>query len=1254
MNIAKRLWLVPLVGATSLSTAAADPAAPRVAVVRGREAPPLEVYAAEQLCQYLHRLFGVKSRPATKISSRAEVLLLVGTPQTNPFVEQALGSQPLPTLSDQGVVLRRTEVDKRPALLLTGGSPAATLWAVYALAEHWGVRYLLHDDVLPPQRPFELPQVDLLQEPIQRTRQWRVVNDFPLGPESWGMDDYRPVVDQLAKLRFNRLLFCTYTYQPFLDLEVRGVRRQQAHLWFNYHYPITPDMVGRELYGNATEFWNPDLPPSTDYAAFVAAGQRLIHRLMAQARARGMQCAITATLTEFPPEFASLLKGAQKVQQLGEMGIVPGPETDIDDPVLAELAGAVLKATVNTYPEADFVVLSMPEFRQWSSLYERAWQALDRKYALAQTRPLDEVLAAARQRQDYPGGTERAMQEVKGDIVALYFYDRLLTELKVLEGTRRPDMRFVFCDVAEELLPVLGRLLPPGGEILSAVDYTPSRILKRRRVLAQAPSREVPCGLIHTLHDDNVGLLPQLATGSIAELTRDLQRYGWAGFSTRYWLTGDHDPCVAYLAKAAWERDLTPETVYRDQLRAACGEACVAEMLTVFREVEATTVALEWHGLGLTFPVPGMVMKHWTPEPLSPELAQDREGYVRALAAARRAQITAGGPGCAYIDYWVGRLEFAIGFFDTVTTVRHAAMAEAAGRTRAALEQTQTALASARTALAAYARVVRDQSDRGAIAVLNEYVYRPLQAKAKELQAKDAAEAPAAEPAALAAARRTAQQRSRRLIYNNDGNEVMFAGTGTPAGFLANRFGPILNTQVESVFYCTGVTTVYSHEAKVGETFGEFCLESSGDMAVLLRNNIRALQQTGHDPLELAIAFCRQNRLEIFFSHRINDIHDSVPQWDYLLSRWKREHPECLLGPGVSATRDHEMNSPRYWWSALDFEKPQVLDYLYRIQEDVCRRYDLDGVEIDYFRSPLFFRPNLDFQPATAAQVNMLTDFQRRLRELTLKVGTERGRPLLMAVRVPATLATCRHVGIDLERWLDEGLADLLILGGGYVPFTEPLAELVQLGHRYRLPVYATISASGMRGREQRYGSVEAWRGAAANAWQAGVDGVYAFNLFPDGPEPRFLEIGSPETLKGRDKLFVIDNERVLEGSLAQGIEQTQALPLSIPSGGALRVARLPIGDDLADAARNGALKSADLRVQITPPEASSTVAVRLNGAALTPVATDRDTGWLTFTPPADLYRCGANEISLRRLASTAATATAVDVTAVEVQACYR
>ena len=87
-------------------------------------------------------------------------------------------------------------------LTVGGGSPPATLWAVYDLVERWGVRYLLHEDVLPAPAKFKMPAFDLKQEPILRVRQWRVINEHAMGPVSWGIADYRPVLDQLAKLKF--------------------------------------------------------------------------------------------------------------------------------------------------------------------------------------------------------------------------------------------------------------------------------------------------------------------------------------------------------------------------------------------------------------------------------------------------------------------------------------------------------------------------------------------------------------------------------------------------------------------------------------------------------------------------------------------------------------------------------------------------------------------------------------------------------------------------------------------------------------------------------------------------------------------------------------------------------------------------------------------------------------------------------------------------------------------------------------------
>ena len=313
----------------------------------------------------------------------------------------------------------------------------------------------------------------------------------------------------------------------------------------------------------------------------------------------------------------------------------------------------------------------------------------------------------------------------------------LLSERKALAGTKRPDMKFVYCAVAEELFPVLSKILPPGSETLNFIDYTPARIVRRREAIGQLDTEKVPATLIYTLHDDNVGLLPALSTGSLHELTKDLRRYGWAGFSTRYWLIGDHDPCVAYMAKAAWDEAATPEEIYRDQVHAACGPAAVEDMLTMFRELEATSVLLEWHGMGVTFPIPGMMMKHWKPGLMPKKFIEAREGYQRALDAARRAREKTPEDRRDYVDYWIGRFEFGIGYFDAIEAVRCAATSEKADRKSETLKHAEDALAKARSALEAYVRVARDQSDCGAIATMNEYVYRPLRDKLKALQAAE-------------------------------------------------------------------------------------------------------------------------------------------------------------------------------------------------------------------------------------------------------------------------------------------------------------------------------------------------------------------------------------------------------------------------------------------------------------------------------------------------------------------------------------
>jgi len=171
-------------------------------------------------------------------------------------------------------------------------------------------------------------------------------------------------------------------------------------------------------------------------------------------------------------------------------------------------------------------------------------------------------------------------------------------------------------------------------------------------------------------------------------------------------------------------------------------------MLTVFAELEETTRHLNGHGLGLTFPVPSMITKHLTPGSLSGELVKDRDGYRRALAAARRAVEKSSERGRPYVKYWIGRLEFGIGYIDCIEAAKHLGNANSelklarekadkrmvSAKRREALVHAKAALQISSKMLNTLASVARNQSDRGAIAVMSEYIYRPLQEQVRQLR----------------------------------------------------------------------------------------------------------------------------------------------------------------------------------------------------------------------------------------------------------------------------------------------------------------------------------------------------------------------------------------------------------------------------------------------------------------------------------------------------------------------------------------
>ena len=488
----------------------------------------------------------------------------------------------------------------------------------------------------------------------------------------------------------------------------------------------------------------------------------------------------------------------------------------------------------------------------------------------------------------------------------------------------------------------------------------------------------------------------------------------------------------------------------------------------------------------------------------------------------------------------------------------------------------------------------------------------------------------------LRAARREAAGRPRRVIFNNDGNEpVYLCEDTTPAELLRHRTAPLAGSFVDAIFYCTWSSGfgLFTHDTKVGEVF-------STREGLFRKNLAPAMLAAGTDPLRVVADFGRQHGIEVFWSFRVNDTHDGSGA-DYgpimfRANRLKREHPEWLIGS--------PQKKPKFGaWSAVDFTRDEIRDLAFRYVEEVCRNYPVDGVELDFFRHPVFFKRAA--QTGTAcddAERALMTGLLRRIRAMTETEGLRRGRPILLAIRVPDSVEYCRAIGIDLEHWLADGLVDLLITGG-YFQLNDP-GYGAALARRHGVKYYPSLDESRVRDDAARKlrSSTSAYRGRALRAWQAGADGVYLFNAF-NPRDPIWRQLGSPALLATADRDYFAS---VLgQGAAAGGAyphvplmrvpRLNPASPLALQPGGSEETT-LFTGESTAT--------PAFLRLQFKAPPTAAALSVRLNGTPLSGGQVKGD--WLEYSLAAGSLREGANAVHVT-LAADAAPAVWTDLHAV-------
>jgi hypothetical protein len=338
-----------------------------------------------------------------------------------------------------------------------------------------------------------------------------------------------------------------------------------------------------------------------------------------------------------------------------------------------------------------------------------------------------------------------------------------------------------------------------------------------------------------------------------------------------------------------------------------------------------------------------------------------------------------------------------------------------------------------------------------------------------------------------------------RIIMNNDGNDGFherFTKKFTnESDFLNFRTTPLMeNSHVDAIFYCTGTTHIFSHQTTYGENF--------------YNNFLNSLHRKGTDPLRLVINHVRNYDKQVFFSLRMNDTHDSTAQ--HIFPEWKTKYEKYLMG---SVGEEFPYGGNR--WSAMNYEHDEVRHYILALLEEVIQNYEINGIELDFFRHPIFFRNQLFGKDATIEQLELMNTLIEEISSITHQNN------LQLAIRIPDSLTVCYKIGLDINTWLCNQWVDITSLSGYF--HLEPWSNIKLLKEVFDTQVYACLSRSRLKYFDNKTLPDEFWRGEGIIAKNAGADGIYFFNVF-DPYNPLFYELGDVDLMQSKHKRL-IENE---------------------------------------------------------------------------------------------------------------------------------
>jgi hypothetical protein len=260
-----------------------------------------------------------------------------------------------------------------------------------------------------------------------------------------------------------------------------------------------------------------------------------------------------------------------------------------------------------------------------------------------------------------------------------------------------------------------------------------------------------------------------------------------------------------------------------------------------------------------------------------------------------------------------------------------------------------------------------------------------------------------------------------RIIYNDDSDILRMVPPPHTVESVAAALDYLKGTQVDCLCWCVGEQIAYAWPSKVIENSYDLRAKAaargiSGNWQNE-RDIMDSLHRQGIDYLPHLIQRAHAQDLMFVASFRMNDTHiKSYPDHLWASTFWK-EHQHYRIWDATEGKS--------YYNAALDYSFPEVRNRYRDAVAEVVGMYDVDGIELDFTRSPYFFQP---FEAWDKRAI--LTGFVHEIGAVLEQRGKARGRPLTLIARVACADRALTTAGLDLATWIERRLVHAVVISG--------------------------------------------------------------------------------------------------------------------------------------------------------------------------------------------------------------------------------